>query len=71
MTFTEWLTLGIERGWIVGEPYCGAHDVPPFTDDEDAAYREAFGDDVDMLDRCATVVRIEPGPHLTAVEPAK
>jgi hypothetical protein len=49
-SFGEWLSRGMENGWVTS-PFCGTHDGPPMTqieaDEWDAGY-----------DPCAPMLRI-------------
>jgi hypothetical protein len=39
--FDEWLQLGIEKGWVAGEPFCHTHDGDPYmTEEEDQEWEE-------------------------------
>lgn len=42
MNFDEWLEFGFGKGWV-SAPYCGTHEGPPVTDEEDREF-EAGGD---------------------------
>jgi len=50
MTFTEWLQLGIEQGWV-SEPVCFTHDGIPMDEQEDHDF-------IDGFDPCLRVIRI-------------
>lgn len=50
MTFDEWMTIGITRGWC-GPPVCHTHDGVPASAEEDEQWNE--GDDP-----CIHIVRM-------------
>jgi hypothetical protein len=56
-TILEWLNEGIARGWVVGDPFCGAHDGAGGYTEAEMAEADALDDD--LLDRCVTLVRLE------------
>jgi hypothetical protein len=51
MTFADWVSLGVERGWC-SVPTCGSHDWLPVSEEEEAEFEE-FGEFP-----CMTVVRL-------------
>lgn len=55
-TFDQWLEAGRAAGWVGGE-FCGAHDMPPRTEEEKAAAAAAGRD---LIDVCAPSVRLHP-----------
>jgi hypothetical protein len=50
MTFNEWITYGIEKGWC-GPPVCYTHDGLPMSEQEYAEFDEG-------QDPCTHVVRM-------------
>ena len=50
MTFNEWITYGIEKGWC-GPPVCFTHDGLPMSEQEYAEFDEG-------QDPCTHVVRM-------------
>ena len=38
MTFDQWLELGMDEGFVVGEVFCSTHEVPPGWEDEIEEY---------------------------------
>jgi len=50
LTFEEWMTYGIEKGWC-GPPVCYTHDGLPMSEQEYAEFDEG-------QDPCAHVVRM-------------
>ena len=48
--FYDWLTTGIEKGWISG-PVCATHTGLPCTPEEESRYEEGFDD-------CALGIRL-------------
>lgn len=49
--FSEWLTRGIEEGWVT-EPFCDTHDLDPGMGEEEQAEWEAGHDP------CRVVLRV-------------
>lgn len=61
MEFSEWIRIGIEKGWC-GPPVCYTHDGLPTSESEDDVWLE--GDDI-----CMHIVRMyEDGDHKLAIE---
>jgi hypothetical protein len=50
MTFTEWLYIGIKRGWC-GPVVCATHDGVPSSESEDAEFIEG-------MDPCQHIIRV-------------
>lgn len=64
--FGDWLTYGIERGWV-SDIVCDTHDGIPLTDEEEDQWEEGG-------DPCAPVVRVwgedgSPEPWVPAGSP--
>lgn len=56
MTFSQWLSIGIEKGFCT-KPYCGNHDTPPLNTADGTALEQ--GEDI-----CFEAVRINSqGPQ--------
>lgn len=50
--FDEWVQVGIDKGWVAGEPFCYTHDGDPYMTEEEEADWEAGGDP------CAPVLKL-------------
>ena len=50
MTFSEWLEIGLEKGWV-SEPACSTHDGTPMTEEEELEWEQG-------LDPCLPVLRL-------------
>jgi len=50
LTFNEWVTYGIEKGWC-GPPVCSTHDGLPMSEQEDKDFDEG-------QDPCIHIVRM-------------
>jgi hypothetical protein len=50
LTFSEWMTYGIEQGWC-GAPVCYTHDGLPMSNEEDMEFAEG-------QDPCMHVIRM-------------
>lgn len=50
LTFSEWMTYGIEKGWC-GPPVCYTHDGLPMSNEEDVEFGEG-------QDPCMHIVRM-------------
>jgi len=63
MEFSEWIRIGIEKGWC-GPPVCYTHDGLPTTFAEDEEFE-------DGSDPCLHIIRMyESDEHRAAVEEA-
>lgn len=60
MEFSEWMKIGIDKGWC-GAPVCYTHDGLPMSQEEEAEFEEG--------DPCIHIVRMYEGPeHKASVE---
>ena len=50
ITFNEWITVGIEKGWC-GPPICYTHDGLPMSNEEDVEFGEG-------QDPCMHIIRM-------------